>query len=318
MPPTRRRWLALAFVLLAAACGGGTAERLTIAVVPKGTAHEFWKAVHLGAQQAAAALDVDIRWQGPQPEGDRQAQIHLLQNLVSARVHGIVLAPVDDQALAAPVAEAKAAGVPTVVIDSGLGGNAHVAFIATDNHAGGVLGGERLASLLGGKGRVIMLRFQQGSASTMAREAGCLEALGRFTGIEILSSDQYAGDTEKARTAGESLLVAHPDVDGVFCPNESTTHGFLRALEGLGRAGKVKFVGFDGSAPLVRGLEQGHIDALVLQDPVAMGRRGVEVMVAHLRGRSVTPRETTDLVLASRDNRDDPRVASLLEPERAR
>jgi len=100
----------------------------------------------------------------------------------------------------------------------------------------------------------------------------------------------------------------------VFCPNESTTHGFLLALQSCGRAGKVKFVGFDASPPLVLGLERGQIHGLVLQDPVAIGRRGVETMVAHLRGEHYERVQTTPLLLATPENCTQPAVAALLHP----
>lgn len=300
---------------LGAACGGGAGTGIVIAVVPKGTQHEFWKAVHAGAATAGRELGVEIRWKGPEPEGDRQAQIHLLQNLVISGVRGIVLAPIDEQALVRPVAEAKANGVPTVVIDSALGGDAHVGFVATDNRAAGELGGRRLAELLGGRGQVLMLRFQQGSASTMAREAGCLAALAASPDIHVVDSDQYAGDTEAAQRTAASLLLAHPDVDGVFCPNESTTHGFLLALVASGRAGKVRFVGFDSSEPLQKGLAAGHIHGLVLQDPVAMGALGVRALVAHLRGEPFVAAQHTELALATPENRGEPRIRALLQPD---
>ena len=313
-----RAWGGLLLVLLAAGCGGGDAagtDGIRIAVVPKGTAHEFWKSVHAGALTAACELDVEMRFQGPDPEGDRQSQIQLIQSLVSSGIDGIVLAPVDERALVGPVAEAKAARVPTVVIDSGLAGDAHVAFVATDNRAGGELAGNRLVELLGGEGKIVMLRFQQGSASTTEREAGFLDVINEQAGIELLSDSQYAGDAEKARQTAESLLVAHPEIQGVFCPNESTTHGFLIALRAAGLAGKVKFVGFDSSAPLIEGLSAGHLHGLVLQDPVAMAAQGVRAMVAHLRGEPVTSQQTTDLVLATPDNHAQPRVHELLEPD---
>jgi ribose transport system substrate-binding protein len=288
---------------------------MTIAVVPKGTQHVFWKAVHAGAEQAAKDLGVEIRWKGPDPEGSRQAQVHLLQNLVLSGVAGVVLAPVDEQALQRPVAEALQNGVPVVVIDSALAGAAHKAFVSTDNRAGGALAGKHLGELLAGTGKVVMLRFQQGSASTTAREQGCLEALAAFPGIAVVSSESYASDEQKAQQTAASLLLAHPDVAGVFCPNESTTHGFLVALQQNGKAGAVKFVGFDSSEPLQRGLEQGQIHGLVLQDPVAMGRQGVQAMVAVLRGTAVVREQTTELALATPENCSEPRIRSLLAPD---
>lgn len=301
-----------------ASCGDGQATqggRTKIAVIPKGTQHVFWNAIHAGALQAAKELDVKVLWKGPAPEGDRQAQIHLLQNFVTSGVNGIVLAPIDEQALARPVAEAAQAGVPVVVIDSSLNGDAHVAYVATDNKKGGELAGQKLAEELGGKGKVIVLRFQQGSASTTEREEGALAALAKHPGIEVVSKDQYAGDEQKAKAAAAALLLAHPDATGVFCPNESTTHGFLVALQQSGKAGAMKFTGFDSSEALQKGLEQGHIHGLVLQDPVAMAAQGVRACVAALRGQQVTKAQTTELALATPQNHKEPRIAALLQPD---
>ena len=177
----------------------------------------------------------------------------------------------------------------------------------------------RLGDLLGGRGRVVMLRYQEGSASTAAREKGFLEALRRdFSGITVVSENQYAGPTaETAYRAAENLLTAVKDFDGVYCCNESTTYGMLRALEDVGRAGRVKFVGFDGSPKLAAALRAGKIQGLVLQDPVKMGYLGVKTMVAHLRGVSVEKRIDTGAVLATPENANEPGIAGLLEPATA-
>lgn len=303
-------------VILQAGCGGESDGRLRIAVVPKGTAHDFWQSVHAGARQAAEALDVDIEWRGPSTEGDRNEQIKLIETFSMSGVQGIALAPVDANSLRAPVEQARGNGVPTVVFDSALDGDAHVSFVATDNRAAGEAAGRKLGELLGGKGDVIMLRFTEGSASTMAREEGFLAALAEdYPDVQVVDSSQYAPSVEAARTRADSLLLAHPDVDGVFCPNESTVHGFLAALGAAGKAGKVKFVGFDANPELLSGLEKGHIHALVLQDPVGMGRRSVELIVAHIKGATVPKVENTELVIATPDNRNDPKIQSLLEPD---
>lgn len=311
-----RPWPGLAWlwvVLFALGCSPEGASGTAIAVIPKGTQHEFWKAMHEGALEEAQRQGLAIRWKGPDPEGDRQAQIHLLQNFVQSGVAAIVLAPVDEQALQRPVQDAVRAGVPVVVVDSGLAGDAHSAFIATDNREGGAMAARRLRDLMGGKGKVLMLRFAQGSASTTQREEGFLASIG--DGIEVVSSSQYAGDEQKARAAAAALLLSYPDIDGVFCPNESTTHGFLVALQQAGMAGKVRFVGFDSSEPLCKGLEQGHIDGLVLQDPRAMGRQGVAAAAAALRGAPVEALQRTQLAMATKDNLADPGIAALLRPD---
>jgi ribose transport system substrate-binding protein len=310
-----------------AACSGRDAKapaasRTTIAVIPKGTTHEFWKSVHAGALKAAREFDVDIVWKGPLKEDDREAQIAVVEDFISLGVKGIVLAPLDDTALRAPVSAAVNAGIPVVVFDSALKSDLTTSFVATDNTVGGRKAGDHLASLLQGKGRVAMLRYAEGSASTMQREQGFLEAIGRAPGITVVSANQYGGaTTETAYKAAENLLapLKQPDgslaLDGIFCPNESTTFGMLRALQEAGIAGKVRFVGFDSSAKLVEALDQKQLDGLVLQDPVNMGYLAVKTLVQHLRGQNVPARLDTGSTLVTRDNRNEPAVRALLSPD---
>lgn len=292
------------------------AEPPRIAVVPKGATHEFWKSVHAGAAKAGRELGVAIDWKGPQREDDRELQVQVVEDFVTRKASGIVLAPLDDRALVRPVREARKKGIPVVIIDSALQGNEHVAYVATDNYKGGRLGGERLGEVLGGKGNVILMRYQQGSASTDQREKGFLDVMKeKFPGIRIVSDNQYAGATaDTAFPVAQNLLVRFKDVDGIFCPNESSTFGMLRALQEAGRAGKVKFVGFDSSEKLVQGLRDGQIHGLVQQNPFRMGELGVRTMVAHLRGEKIEPVVDTGVLVVTPDNLEDPDVKALLNP----
>jgi len=294
--------------------------KMTIAVIPKGTTHEFWKSIHAGAVKAGMELNVDILWKGPLKEDDRDAQIEVLENMISRGVKGIVLAPLDDTALRLPVKSAVSAGIPVVIIDSGLKSEDHVSFVSTDNKVGGEKGGDRLAELLDGKGKVILLRYQEGSASTMNREEGFLAAMKKHPGIEVVSENQYGGaTTESAYKASENLLAPYKKdggltIDGIFCPNESTTFGMLRALQDGGLAGKVKFVGFDSSEKLVEALGKNELHGLVLQDPMNMGYLGVKTMVAHLNGEKVDARIDTGSNVATPENMNDPKIQALLKP----
>jgi ribose transport system substrate-binding protein len=206
-------------------------------MIPKGTTHEHWRTVHAGAVKAAEELgDVEIVWQGSQKEDDRTEQIKLVQSAVAARVDGIILAPLDSKALVAPVEEAIAAGIPVVIFDSALESTKPISYVATDNYRGGVLAAERLAERLKGKGKVIMMRYAVGSAATEEREQGFLDTIKASPDIAIISDDQYAGATsDSAQRTAQSLVTRfRGQVDGVFCPNESSTAGMLRALEDAG------------------------------------------------------------------------------------
>lgn len=299
------------------AAGGGAAAHRQIAVIPKGTTHEFWKSVHAGAVKASRQLGVDIVWKGPVREDDRAEQVRVVEDFISKHVDGIVLAPLDDTALVPPVTEAASEKIPVVIIDSDINWTGRVSFVATDNEQAGAAAARHLGNLLGGKGNVLVLRYQEGSASTMQREKGFLETLSKeFPGAKVVSDNQYGGaTTESAYKTSESLLVKFVELDGVFCPNESTTFGMLRALEDAKRAGKVRFVGFDASDKLVQALGNGEIDGLVVQDPLAMGERSVTALVAHLDGKPVDARIDTGVTIATKANMDDPKIRALLHPD---
>ncbi len=309
----------LTLLLVAAALGSCRANSSpAIAVVPKATYGEYWKAVHAGALEASRELGIPIIWKGPLKEDDRDQQMQIVENFTNMGVRGIVLAPLDDAALRAPVLDATRLGIPVVVIDSALKSDAPLSFIATDNEAGGRLAAEHLAERLGGHGDIVLLRYQEGSASTTQRERGFLEAISRHEGLRVVSAQQYAGaTTETAVKASENILASHRSSDGVsvkgiFCPSESTTFGMLIALRQAGLAGKVLLVGFDSSTKLIQGLEAGDIDALVLQDPTRMGYLGVRTLTEHLGGTTPAARIDTDLMVATRANMNEPRVRKLL------
>jgi ribose transport system substrate-binding protein len=310
-------------VLGASACSRpDTSGTRTIAVIPKGTSHVFWQSIHAGAEKAAREVGVSIIWRGPLREDDRDSQVSEVQGFVSRGVSGIVLAPLDEAALAQPVADAKSRGIPVVVIDSGLKGDDYVSFVATDNRKGGRMAGDHLATLLRNTGKVVMLRYAEGSESTIQREEGFLEAIAAQKGIEVVSANQYGGaDVEGAYKKGEALLSRYkrPDgslaVDGIFCPNESTTLAMLRVLQDNGWAGKVRFIGFDASDTIVKGLADAQLDGLVLQDPVNMGYLGVKTMVAHLNGQPVEKRIDTGVRLITPDRMNEPDARALLHPD---
>jgi ribose transport system substrate-binding protein len=313
----------LTLLALGLGASAGCKKRTTdaIAVIPKGTAHEFWKSVHAGAEKASQELGVNVIWKGPLREDDREDQTQVVESFINMHVKGIVLAPLDDTALVPVVTDAVRAGIPVVAFDSQIKTDDVVSFVATDNHRGGQLAGDHLAKLLDGKGKVMMLRYAEGSASTAEREQGFLDAIAAYQGIEVVSANQYGGvTTESAFQASENLLTAHKNpqgltVQGIFCPNESTAFGMLRALEDDGFAGKVAFVGFDSSPKLVDAMAKGHLDATVVQDPIKMGYLAVKAMFEHLQGKPVEKRIDTGATLITRETMGSPASQALLTPD---
>lgn len=308
-----------------AASGEGTTssastKKTTIAMIPKGTTHEFWKSVHAGAVKASKEEKVDVIWKGPLKEDDLKGQIDVVESFTSQKVSGITVAPLSDKALVNSVTQATAAKVPVLVFDSDLASDQQVSFVATDNLAAGKIAGENMVKLLGGKGKVIVLRYQEGSASTAKREQGFIDAIKQEKGIEIVSDNRYAGaTTESAFAASENLLGAQKAaagaIQGIFTPNESSTFGMLLALRKANLAGKIKFVGFDGSEKLLAGLKDGHIDGLLLQNPFRMGYLSIKTMAKHLRGEPIEKRVDTGAVFITKANMDAPDTQEVVRPD---
>jgi ribose transport system substrate-binding protein len=270
--------------------------------------------------KASQELGFEIIWKGPLREDDLKAQIDVVQSFAAQGVSGMVVAPLSDKGLVGAVHQAVDAKIPVVIFDSDLQGHDHTSFVATDNFAAGQLAGREIVRLLGGKGNVLLLRYNEGSASTTNRENGFLDVAKKNPGLKIVSDNQYGGaTTETAFSTSENLLSAtkagEGGVDAIFCPNESTTFGMLLALEKEGIAGKVKLVGFDSSAKLVLGLKQGHINGLVLQNPFKMGYLAVQTLSRHLKGEKVEPRIDTGATLVTKDNLEKPEIQELVLPD---
>jgi len=298
----------------------GGRKTYRIAVIPKGTTHEFWKSVHAGAEQAAAeAGNVEILWKGPLLEQDRDKQISVVEDFITSEVDGICLAPVDSQSLITPVEHAKDAGIPTVIFDSALDDESIiVSYAATDNRRGGELAAQTLGESLNGQGDVVLLRYNPGSESTLQREEGFLETLAKeFPKINILSSNQYAGTTveEALRVAQQVLIKYEDELDGIFAVCELNNTGVLGALRNEGVAGKVKFVAFDPNPPLIDAMAEGQLAGIVLQDPVKMGYLSVKTLVDHLNGKQVEKRIPTGEFVATPKNMHEPEMEKLLHPK---
>jgi ribose transport system substrate-binding protein len=297
--------------------GGPDGRRLRVAVIPMGTTHEFWKSIHAGALTAARELGAEIVWKGPLKEDDRNEQMEIYETLAASGVDAVLLTPIDDRAMLRPVAEARRAGVPTVIFNTALQGGEHIAYVSTDNRQGGVLAAREVGRLTAGRGRLILIRVIEGVEGTRQREEGFLATLrAEFPGIEVVSENQYAGpSTEKAYQTMENLLARFGSVDAVFTPNESTTFGCLRALQDHRLSGKIVHIGFDSSAKLIEALETGDLQGLILQDPFAMGYESLKAAVAHLRGQPYEKTVATAVVLATRENMNEPAIARLLRPD---
>src|SRR3954470_2141092 len=321
----KRAALFIFFLFALAGCNktnSNADKSFTIAVIPQGSTHEFWKSIHAGAMKAsqdyaAQHVSVNIIWKGPMREDDREQQVQVVEGFLAQGISGIVLAPFDKDALVRPVEEASRADIPTVVVDSALNSQVPISLVASNNYHGGELAAAEMGRLLNGKGKILVLRYQEGVSSTEAREKGFLEKLkSDFPKIEVVSSNQFAGATrDTAKTATENLLNKYGnEVQGLFTPNESSTAGALLALDDTGKAGKMHFIGFDTSDVFNQAMKAKKLDGIVVQNPFRMGELGVKAIVDHLLGKPIEKRVDTGVTLITPANLDQAESQQLLHP----
>jgi ribose transport system substrate-binding protein len=307
-------WAAALFLTFALAAGCNRQHRITIAVIPKASADIFWQSVHAGAVKASWDNHVDIVWDGPANETDIATEMQIVETMINRRVDAICLAPSDRSAFKIAVDRAAKAGIPVIIYDSGLDSENYRTFVATDNYLGGKLGAERLGERMHGKGKIVMVKTVPGGASTTAREDGFRDGLkAKFPAIEILDERYGMASVAQSLAVTENMLTAHPDLEGIFCSNESGSLGASQALRA--RKNKLKLVGFDSSPSLIEALQAGWIDTLVIQDPFRMGETAVNVAVKAIGGGQTPKKIALPPRLVDLGNLHDPAIDAQLHPD---
>jgi ribose transport system substrate-binding protein len=299
---------------------------INIVFIPKSSDQDFWIFMREGVDKAIRENgNVTLTWRGPAYNDDTDSQIKILGLYTIPGVDAIIIVPTDRIRLVEPVKKALALGIKVIVVDSALGGNLHLPFIATNNVAGGKLAAERLSTLLNGQGKVLLFRTVAGSASTEDRANGFIDYLKKNSpGITIVADEYGGGSRGKAARSAIELLKNFPQVDGIFAVNESASDGMLRALRGAGWASKKKFIGFDSTDFLLDGLEKQEINGLVIQNPRQMGYLGIKAAIAAVKNIPVTDlaknassNDTTvftDATMVTLENYRKPEIQTLLFP----
>jgi ribose transport system substrate-binding protein len=315
-------------------CDGRPADEITIVVIPKGLTHEHWQSVHRGAQRCAEdlpaheGLHVRVIFDGPLRERDAMEQIRIVDRRVATGANGIVLAPQHSQTMTACVKRAADAGLPVVIIDSGLAETDHIVkYVATDNYNGGCLAARHLLAKLREQGktkpRLVLFRYAVGSESTEQREKGFEDTVNKeCPEVVWVSTDKYAGSTRDSamREAGPLVHQFADKMDGIFAPNESSASGMLDVLRSHELNKKVLLMAFDASKPVLQAIQEGDMVGSILQDPYRMGYISTWCCVRYLRGEDVNANRremelSTGEFLITRENVNDESTLGLFDPE---
>ncbi|HEX3684456.1 MAG TPA: substrate-binding domain-containing protein [Bryobacteraceae bacterium] len=311
---TRRRLLAVGALGAVASCR--RSGQMTIGVIPKATSHLFFLSVHAGVEQAARDFHLDILWNGPQNETDYARQIEIVDSMITRQVAALAISATDDRALVAPIERAIRAGIPVTIFDSAVDIDNYVSFIATDNHSAGCTAARTLASLLGNHGAVAMVMQKPGGTSTVLRERGFDETMAKeFPRIQVVARQFGMADPARSRAAAEDILTAHPDLAGLFASSEAASLGSIQAIRNRGLAGKLKLVTFDFSKTHVEALEDGTINAMLVQNPFQLGYEAVKSLHDKLNGRTPLKRLELPARVILKSDLTKPDVRALLSPD---
>lgn len=274
-------------------------EPIKIGVIVKALNSDFWKTVEAGAKAAGKDLGVEVEVLGPSAETAVSEQINMIEDQITKGVSALAVAP-SQPASAIPVFDqAKAAGIPVVLIDTDAPWDDKVSFVGTGNYNGGKQAGEFIAEKLGKGGKVVILRGAAGDPTHDERSNGAIEVL-REKGLEILDIQPANSERGLGMTVMENILQVHPDVQAVFATNDEMALGALRALQAANK--KIIVVGFDGSPDALKSIENGELTATVAQNSFNIGYQGVVAAVKAAKGEPVDKRIDTGTKIISKDN----------------
>ena len=301
--------------------GGDTAQKKTgalrLAVVPKAVGFDFWNQVKTGAQCAASkSKDVQVQWDGVTAETEVTGQVTLLQNFITQGVDGLVYAATDAKVLADVTKQAQQQRIPVVNIDSGTDPQpADVPVFATDNVASAEKVGDLLAKAIGAKGGdIAFIPFQRGTSTNEQRAQRFKTGLERHPELKLVAEQSSQSDYDHALQVTQDILTAHPDLDGIFAANEPGVLGAAEAVRQARKTGRVTIVGWDASPDEIKGVRDGVIDALIVQNPFRMGFDGVTAVVKQLRQGTKPSGADTGVTIVTKDNLDSPDVQAVLKP----
>jgi ribose transport system substrate-binding protein len=301
--------IALVGVLPVYARGGSdsaSSGKYKVIFIAMDSMDEHWLKVKAGTEDKAKELgNVDLSFNAPQGKVDANAQLQLVEDAITKKMDAILLAPLNRDALVPGVEKAKAAGVKVIIIDSAIGTNNYDAFLSTDNGAAARLAADELAKLIGEKGKIAIVNAQAGSATTMIRENDFKDQVAKkYPNINIVGTQYSDGDKTKALNIATDFMTANPDLVGFYAANEGSTVGTGNAIDQAGKAGTIKFVGFDWSADTKALIEKGALQATMVQNPYQMGYLGVQAAVDILSGKSVKRDVDTGVTVATNANKD--------------
>ncbi|MBB6633815.1 ABC transporter substrate-binding protein [Cohnella thailandensis] len=296
----------------AASNPAASGEKLYIPIISKGFQHQFWQAVKIGAEKAAAELNVEITFEGPETEEQVDKQLEMLQVALDKKPDAIGFAALDSKAALPYLEKAKSSNIPVIAFDSGVDSDIPVTTASTDNRAASALAADKMAELIGGSGEIAVVAHDQTSRTGVDRREGFVKQIEeKYPDIKIVDI-QYSGDHLKATDLTKAILQAHPNLKGIFGTNEGAAIGVLNGVAESKMDGKVVVIGFDSGKAQLDAIRSGKMAGAITQNPIGIGYETVKAAVAAIKGETVEKNIDTGFYWYDKNNIDDEQIKAVL------
>ncbi|SFL04956.1 monosaccharide ABC transporter substrate-binding protein, CUT2 family (TC 3.A.1.2.-) [Pseudovibrio ascidiaceicola] len=297
--------------LLATSSLSFAADKVYIPLISKGFQHQFWQAVKAGADNAAAELNVEITFEGPDSEAMVDRQIDMLAAALAKNPAAIGFAALDSQAAIPLLRQAQSAGIPIIAFDSGVESEIPVALAATDNVAAANLAADKMAELIGKSGKVAVVAHDQTSRTGIDRRDGFLNQMKNYPEIEVVTVQYGGGDQLKSTELTKAILTANPDIKGIFGTNEGSAIGVANGVREMGSK-DVVIIGYDSGRAQKDAVRSGLMAGAITQNPVGIGYETVKAAVMASQGKDVPSNIDTGFYYYDASNMDSPEIAAVL------
>ncbi|GKU82720.1 sugar ABC transporter substrate-binding protein [Niallia sp. NCCP-28] len=270
------------------ASGGGKGNdgELEVGVVLKALNSDHWKFVEAGAKAAGEKYGVKVNVLGPPAETQFLEQVSMMEDQLTQGVDALLVAPSQPASAKPTFEQAKALGIPVLLLDTDADFKDKVSFIGTGNYEAGRLGAEFIAKQVEKGDTVAIIRGAKGDNTHDDRAKGAEEVL-KEQGIKVIIQP---ADSDRAKGASvmENILTAHSNIAAVYATNEEMALGALRTVQDKNK--DVLVIGFDGTPEGLESVENGGLTATVAQDPYMIGYLGVESAYQNANGEKVEKR----------------------------
>lgn len=273
-----------------------------VAVIVKSTTSAYWKSVYAGVKAASTEYNLTLTFEGPESEEDYETQNQLIEEAVKNGAEVIIFSAADFYGNADAINEAAKQGVKIIVIDSDVNSDDIACRISTDNYKAGYMAGEAAIAICKDPLKIGIINFDKNSANGQQREQGFKDAIAKVARAEVIDGINVISTTEDAKEGTKEMLKVHPDINVIATFNEWTSLGVGYAIQELNLGKETTVVAFDSNIISVGMLETGEVDALIVQNPYAMGYLAMESAYNLVNGvelESATVETDTTLVLRS-------------------